>query len=173
MATPSERVGRGMEITGVDTLLVVPFDARPAVAAFLDALRRSWPAAAVSLDDGAGQVVTDLGDAAAFPDRGELAVARDARMDQHWEEHGYAPMADGAGPVALFYHCHRRLVVDVDVLGANGLEAGPLSGWTGVELVLPEATALTLVTHAEPVEDAFCRSVLELLREALGYRREQ
>ncbi|MER7442360.1 hypothetical protein [Micromonospora avicenniae] len=162
-----------MEITGVDTLLVVPFDARPAVAAFLDVLRRRWPEATVCFDDGAGQAVADLANAPGFPDRGELAVARNDAMDDHWEENGYAPMADGVGPVALFYQCHRQLVVDVDVLGDRGLDVAPLSGWTGVELVLPQATALTLVTHADPAEDAFCQDVLALLRNALGYRRER
>lgn len=155
-----------MEITGVDTLLVVPFDARPALAAFLHGMRRRWPPALVVFDDGVGGTVTDPEEVAAFPARGEVAIARDAAMDRHWAEHGYAPMADGEGPVALFYRCHRDLVMDVDVAGN-----GPLSGWTDVELALPEATVLTLVTHAAPAEDAFCAAILALLRESLGYRR--
>jgi hypothetical protein len=159
-----------VEITGVDTPVVVPFDARPAVAAFVDGMRRLWPSALIGFDDGEGSTTTDLADATGFPTHGELTFARDGSMDEHWEECGYAPMPDGSGPVALFYGIHRRLVVEVDVAGEGGLDDGPLSGWTDVELALPVATALTLVTHAAPTEDTFCATVLALLREALGYR---
>lgn len=153
----------------MDTLVVVPFDARLAVAAFVDGMRRLWPFALIGFDDGKGTTTTDLADATSFPAHGELTFARDGAMDEHWEERGYAPMSDGSGPVALFYEIHRSLVVEVDVAGDGGLDDGPLSGWTDVELALPEATALTLVTHATPTEDAFCATILALLREALGY----
>ncbi|WP_330464120.1 hypothetical protein [Micromonospora zamorensis] len=160
-----------MEITGVDTPIVVPFDGRPAVAAFVHGMRRLWPSALIGFDDGEGSPTTDFDHPSGFPARGELTFARDDAMDEHWADHGYAAMSDGAGPVALFYNIHRNLVVDVDVAGEGGLGDGPLSGWTEVELALPEATALTLVTHAPPAEDVFCAAILTLLREALGYRR--
>jgi len=163
--------GGWVEITGVDTLVVVPFDARPAVTAFVHGLRRLWPSALIGIDDGREPMTIDLGDAAGYPARGELTFARDAAMDEHWEEHGYLPMPDGSGPVTLIYEIHHGLVVEVDVAGEGRLNDGPLSGWTGVELALPEATALTLVTHAAPAEDAFCAAILALLREALGYQR--
>ncbi|WP_433130019.1 hypothetical protein ACQPWW_06225 [Micromonospora sp. CA-240977] len=160
-----------MEITGVDTLVMVPFDARPAVTAFVRGMRRLWPSALIEFDDGKGATTTAFVDASRFPTHGELTFARDGVMDEHWEEHGYAPMSDGSGPVALFYEIHRSLVMKVDVAGEGGLDDGPLSGWTEVELALPEATALTLVTHAAPIEDAFCATILALLRETLGYGR--
>ncbi len=160
-----------MEITGVDTLIVVSLDARPAVAAFLREMRQRWPDAVLGFDDGAGDTIADPEDVAAFPARGEVTIARDAAMDEHWAEHGYAPTPDGAGPVALFYELRRNLIVRVDVAGQGGLDDGPLSGWTDVELVLPEATTLTLVTHAAPDSDGFCAAVLTHLQEALGYRK--
>ncbi|MET8526227.1 hypothetical protein [Micromonospora sp. NPDC005172] len=153
----------------MDTPVVVPFDARPAVAAFVDLMRRLWPSALVGFDDGEGTTTTDLADATSFPAHGELTFARDGSMDEHWQECGYAPMSDGPGPVALFYEIHRSLVVQVNVAGEGGPDDGPLSGWTGVELALPVATTLTLVSHAAPTEDTFCATVLALLREALGY----
>ncbi|MBQ0981680.1 hypothetical protein [Micromonospora sp. M61] len=159
-----------MEITGVDTLIMVPFDGRPSVAAFVHGMRRLWPSALIGFDDGKGTTATDLADATSFPAHGELTFARDGAMDEHWEKGGYAPMSDGSGPVALFYEIHRSLVVEVDVAGDGGLDDGPLSGWTEVELAMPEATAFTLVTHAAPIEDAFCATILTLLRESLGYR---
>ncbi|MET7877748.1 hypothetical protein [Micromonospora profundi] len=160
-----------MEITGVDTVVVVPFDARPAVTAFVHGMRRLWPSARIGIDDGREPMVIDLEEAAGYPARGELMFARDPAMDEHWEEHGYLPMPDGSGPVTLIYEIHHDLVVEVDVAGEGRLDDGPLSGWTGVELALPEATALTLVTHAAPAEDAFGAAILALLREALGYQR--
>lgn len=50
-----------VEITGVDTPIVVPFDGRPAVAAFVNGMRRLWPSALVGFDDGEGNPTTDFG----------------------------------------------------------------------------------------------------------------
>ncbi|CAL9538595.1 hypothetical protein SUDANB95_04146 [Actinosynnema sp. ALI-1.44] len=153
-----------MEITGFGTEVVVSgFGARRLVA-FVRKVGQMWPDAVVGDDRLADLDVEALG----WPDVEEavsdvLPFARDAAMDQFWEENGYATMQDGEGPFAIFHRRQRHLDWDVNVLRAHDAFADTVHEMQDRRrLLIGDAVIVTIVTPEDPEEHPFSRRVVDL-----------
>ncbi|WP_446212981.1 hypothetical protein [Micromonospora sp. IBSANI012] len=158
-----------MDLTGVDTLMIVSRDARDGLAQFTRDMREMWPSALITLMDSKSCAqIASFGNAADFPMKGEMTFARDARMDDHWELEGYSAMSDGAGPFAIFYECRKNLSLGVNVVRTSGEATEGFSSWEDTDLLLLEATAVTLVSHGAPDQDSFSSSIWNMLRNRMA-----
>ena len=163
-----------MEITGFGTEVVISgYEARRLVE-FVQQVARMWPEATFG-DQRLADIVLE---ALAWPvvvanpmDRPEivenasdiLPFARDAEMDEFWEENGYAAMPDGEGPFSIFFRRQSHLDWDVEVLHAHDAFADTV-GESGDRrrLLIRNGVIITIVTPEDPDEHPFSRRVIDL-----------
>ncbi len=151
-----------------DSLLIVPFDARRNLVNFTREIIAMWPAASMNLFDETAAVNTDkVLEEARYPEHGAISYARDAEMEEHWDTYGYMPMADGAGPIYLLYNVRRNLHFGMDVNRIEGNTDENYLYWKGTDLLLPEATSITLVTCGNPAGQPFCSEIWSKLKGSL------
>jgi hypothetical protein len=160
-----------MELTGYDTVIFSDSEPRQVFSVFLAALLHRWPNALVDLESEAGRLIGShtLAVEAKMPEfEGQLLVFRDATMKDHCEQHGYTPMADGDGPVALWLRTREavRFKFDnLDEIWSQPVQVGkvePYSGW----LCSSSIRELTIVTPDSPERDAFSMWAIETVLEA-------
>ncbi|MFW6690312.1 hypothetical protein [Streptomyces sp. MAR4 CNX-425] len=157
-----------MEPTGYPTDFVADL-AFPGVARrFLVRRARHWPRLFLN---GERLVGADLGnwrlpEAADSSDANILGFARDAAMEQHWEDEGYALDATGEGPFALFYSRHPRPLTAAAVTGVSAVPAAVAESVESVGLMLTAFFVVTVLTPADPAADPFSGAVLRDLRES-------
>ncbi|SCG69547.1 hypothetical protein GA0070613_4627 [Micromonospora inositola] len=159
--------GRSVMITGHDTVFVTGAPVDAGIRTMLDVLHCRWPNMLVAVSGVADDVFlpwqTSRNDVPAGT--GEVLVARDAQMEQRWDEVGYSLMEHDEGPFALLYQPSGRttvqIQVDEDPYGPSGFRFEPHSA----TLI---TAGLSLVTVVTPdAESPFSRRILDALRQAL------
>ncbi|MEU8758795.1 hypothetical protein [Streptomyces sp. NPDC048659] len=90
--------------------------------------------------------------------------ARDAAMEDFWEEHGYSLDSSGEGPFAIFYKPFRAFSLRVD---KGFQEAGEID-WGGSFVLIPEGFHLSLVTPDDPSSGSFSGWVRRQFVESLS-----
>jgi hypothetical protein len=156
-------------ITGYDSVLLAKTPVGPGIRTMLDRLHTRWPDMLVAL----AEKGTPVGPfepwrrtrAAVPADAGELYVARDAAMEQRWDDLGYALMEGGEGPFAVLYQPSPQRTVAIRLneqpYEQNGFRFDPY------DAVLITA-GLSLVTVVTPDEGSpFSRSLLDSLSQEL------
>lgn len=158
-------------ISGYDGVLVGRSPAGPGVRAMLDEMHTRWPGMLVgrsaATTAGIGPFLPWLQVRDQVPaEAGELYVARDAGMEQDWDESGYDLRDDGEGPFAVLYQPSPRSTT------AIRFEQQPYSdqglGFDPYEAVLVTA-GLSLITLVTPDEESlFSRELRSRLTRALS-----
>ncbi|GAA4578794.1 hypothetical protein GCM10023176_55350 [Micromonospora coerulea] len=154
-------------ITGHDTVFVTGAPVDAGIRAMLDALHRQWPNMLVAVSGVADGVflpwLTSRNDVPAGT--GEVLVARDAHMEQRWDEVGYSLMEYDEGPFAVLYQPSGRTAVEIQV--DEDPYGRSRSGFEPHSATLVTA-GLSLVTVVTPdLESPFSRRILDALRQAL------
>ncbi|HEX5115506.1 MAG TPA: hypothetical protein VFW65_09960 [Pseudonocardiaceae bacterium] len=152
-------------MSGVDRVIISPGSPVVALRRFLDGWGARWPDMRTAVDGVLGSEFFRWHDVRpALPDgQGEILVARDAAMNDDWDEHGYRLLPEGEGP---FYILYRRAPTNLRVLALQdpfGLDYRfePYER----ELV---GGGLSLVTVVLPDADGeFSRGVMAAARDAL------
>ena len=151
--------------SGVDQVIISPASPVVALRRFLDGWGARWPDMRTAVGGVLGSEFFRWHDVRpALPDgQGEILVARDAAMNDTWDEHGYRLLPEGEGP---FYILYSRAPTALRMLAlqdpfALGYQFEPYE----MELV---GTGLHLVTVVLPDADSdFSRSVMAAVRDAL------
>ncbi|GAA4967404.1 hypothetical protein [Actinoplanes utahensis] len=157
-------------ITGYDRVVIARTPVGAAMKAMLDVLHSRWPDMLVALGDREsgrvgpflqwGQMRREVPSAAA-----ELYVARDAVMEQRWDEVGYSLMEGGEGPFALLYEPAPQPAVAIQInqepYERKGFGFNPYKA----SLITAGLSLVTIVTPDE--ESSFSRNLFGSLHEAL------
>ncbi|WP_305784403.1 hypothetical protein [Symbioplanes lichenis] len=152
-------------VTGYDSVIIARSPAGPGIRAMLDALHTRWPAMLVGRSTAEETGIDPFlpwprarGDVA--PEAGELYVARDATMEQDWDDYGYDLRPDGEGPFAVLY---RPLPHPATTIS---LTEDPASRPDPYDAVLITA-GLSLITVVTPDETSpFSRDIHDRLTRA-------
>jgi hypothetical protein len=151
-------------VSGVDQVIISP--ASPvALRRFLDGWGARWPDMRTAVGGVLGSEFFRWHDIRpALPDeRGEILVARDAAMNDDWDEHGYRLGSRGEGPFYILYNrtpTNLRMLALQDPLSL-GYQFEPYE----VELV---GSGLFLITVVLPDADSdFSTGVMAAVRDAL------
>jgi hypothetical protein len=151
--------------TEMDSVLIAPGQAGPAVRTMLDEVHTRWPNMVAMLDDDfhPWPEVRDL----LPPDHGEVYLARDPAMEREWDDTGYILMAGGEGPFAILY----RPAGDPPTIQVR-LNENPYPPSPGFRydpypatLVTPGLSLITIVTPDE--ESPFSQRLINSLTHAL------
>ncbi|WP_407564750.1 hypothetical protein [Streptomyces sp. 184] len=159
-----------MELTGYPTDFLADVGFPEAVRRFLVRRTGHWPQLLLNgerLDDAAlrnWQLPEE-------PDASEsniLGFARDAAMEQHWEDEGYALDDTREGPFALFYSRYSRPLTAGAVTGVSGVPEQLAESVESIGLMLTGFFVVTLLTPDDPATDPFSGIVLRDLRDSLA-----
>ncbi|AKH82294.1 hypothetical protein AA958_08670 [Streptomyces sp. CNQ-509] len=159
-----------MDLTGYPTDFVADLGFPGAARRFLERRARHWPRLFLNgapLDDtalGGWQLPEE-------PDASEsnlLGFARDAAMEQHWEDEGYALDETGEGPFALFYSRYGRPLTAGAITGVSGVPEQVAESVESIGLMLSGFFVVSLLTPDDPATDPFSGAVLRDLRESFA-----
>ncbi|GLW29210.1 hypothetical protein [Actinoplanes regularis] len=152
-------------ITGYDSVVIARTPVGAGVRAMLDGVHTSWPDMLVAIGE-AETFLPWLQTRRAIPaEAGELYVARDAAMEQEWDEVGYALMAGGEGPFAVLYQPSPQPTIairaDENPYEHRGFGFDPYAA----TLI---TTGLSLVTIVTPDEESpFSKNLRALLNRSI------
>lgn len=159
-----------MELTGHPTDFLADLGFPEAARKFLVHRTRHWPLLILNgerLDD-AALASWQLPEEANPSDSNILGFARDAAMEQHWEDEGYALDDTREGPFALFYSRYSRPLSAGSVTGVSGVPEAVAESVESIGLMLTGFFVVTLLTPDDPATDPFSGTVLRDLRESFA-----
>ncbi|GAA2120273.1 hypothetical protein [Streptomyces synnematoformans] len=159
-----------MDLTGYPTDFVADLGFPEAARRFLVRRTRRWPRLSLNgerLDDAAldGWRLPEEPDAS---ESNILGFARDAAMEQHWEDEGYALDDTREGPFTLFYSRYRQPLTAASVTGVSGVPESVAESVESIGLMLTGFFVVTLLTPDDPATDPFSGTVLRDLRESFA-----
>lgn len=159
-----------MDLTGYPTDFVADLGFPAAARRFLERRVRRWPGLLLNgvRPDAAALGSWHLPEERDAYESDILGFARDAAMEQHWEDEGYALDGTGEGPFALFYSRYGGPLTAGAVTGVSGVPDRVAESVESIGLMLSGFFVVSLLTPEEPAADAFSGTVLRDLRESFA-----
>ncbi len=154
-------------ITGYDTILITGAPVDAGIRAMLDGLHGTWPSLVVALGgEHVGPFLPWRSRRGQVPaGTGEVYVARDAEMEQRWDDVGYSLMEQAEGPFAVLYQPASQPAVEIQLNDDPYERKG--FGFDPYPATLVTA-GLSLVTVVTPDADSpFSRGIINALSQAL------
>ncbi|GAA2667227.1 hypothetical protein GCM10010400_29920 [Streptomyces aculeolatus] len=159
-----------MDLTGYPTDFLADLGFPEAARRFLVRRTRRWPRLSLNgtpLDD-AAPASWQLPEEPGASGSHILGFARDAAMEQHWEDEGYALDGTREGPFALFYSRHGGPLTARAVTGVSGVPEPVAESVESIGLMLTGFFVVTLLTPDDPATDPFSGTVLNDLRASFS-----
>ena len=168
-----------METSGWDTVLFTFTPPREVFASVIASILTRWPSALVddlnSYQSGPEPIIDFHAERLPIK-AGHLLFYRDAAMAQHMEEVAYIPMSDGDGPFAVIARTRRDVEFQLSKLEERQViddppcvvkPPDPYPAWLCTSMVFE----ITVVSPADPEQQAFSTWVLDAIKQACACRR--
>ncbi|MFH8487951.1 hypothetical protein [Streptomyces longisporoflavus] len=162
-----------MEITGHSSDFIVDTSFATAMKQFVARQHRHWPGLflygePVDAESSADWNLPEVDEDDEYS--GIVTFSSGQKMEDFWEENGYALDSDDEGPFSVFYQLHPRSLHADRVTGVRGADADPEAVATieGTGLLLTEYFTVSLVTPEDPATDPFSARVLRDFVESFG-----
>ncbi|MCA9058591.1 MAG: hypothetical protein KDA85_08830 [Planctomycetaceae bacterium] len=156
-----------MDITGYDNVIFTTADPRAVVVQFFAQLQTRWPKYQFDIESTTKQPTSgEFISVEDLPkDRAEFYVVRDAAMNQHSDEHAYAPMSDGEGPFLLAYDRLQNVNFQLHGVTEPARPPGEIGAPDPYQasLCAPEIRRFTLVTPGDVSQHPFSQWLHQLL----------
>jgi len=178
-----------VEITGFDNVIFTAVDPRPALLSAIVCLSKRWHGILLTLildDPPRNRQCTNLSLEELPESRAQIYAVRDEAMDKFTDEHAYALMDDGEGPVSFMYSKRGPLIFELTGVselskGTAELSARNASDFydrrlsNGIRppepyeasICSPILFEVTIVTPERPREDSFSMWVLKQVQNCL------
>ncbi|MEU6681390.1 hypothetical protein [Streptomyces sp. NPDC046925] len=160
-----------MEITGHSSDFIVDGSFSTAMKQFVMRQHRHWPGLFLYGEPVHAESLADWNLPEADDDdeySGIVTFSSGQKMEDFWEENGYALDGDGEGPFSVFYQLHPQSLRAARVTGVQGADPEAVAAVEGAGLLLAEYFAVSLVTPEDPATDPFSARVLRDFVESVG-----